>query len=194
MPSINAETVLAAALKILGIYLLYSTILRSSTLLSAMFSIAMATTNSGSLGAAEWGRVASSLMSTGVAAGLAIVLIRHGGRAAHWFSVRPDLKLSIGSPTQKWYAGSLIFIGVWILVTQFPSTLYMLTWYISQFFDTTQYSGRPNPTVQLIQTVFHSGTTIVIGLGLIFAARRLGDWLYRMSGGNPYTSTSTETQ
>jgi hypothetical protein len=190
LANIDAEAVLAAALKILGIYLLYSAILRSSVLLNAMFTIAMATTNSGSLGPMEWGRVASSMMSTVVAAGLAIVLIRHGGRAAHWFSMRPDLKLSVGNPTHQWYAGSLIFIGIWILVMQFPSSLHMLTLTLFQ----TQYSGQPNPTLQFTIALFHSGTALALGLGLIFAAPRLGNWLFRMSGAGDDTLTSAETQ
>lgn len=192
--TVNAETVLAVALKLLGIYLLYSAIFRSATLMNAMASISLVLSNTSQLGAQQWTELATSLMGTALAAGFSVILIWHGGRGAHWLSIRSDAEWSLATPTQSWYRGAIIFTGVWLLATQLPSSVFLIVWMFSQMLHPLENSGPFFSPGYLAVSIFHFIAILVIGLSLIFAARQIGDWLYRHSGADRATATTTEPQ
>ncbi len=192
--TVNAEAVLAVALKLLGIYLLYSAIFQSATLMNAMASLSLVLSNPGQLAARQWTQLVTSLMGTALAAGFAVILIRHGGRAAHWLSVRSDIEWSLATPTQNWYRGSIIFTGVWLLATQLPSSIFLLVWMFSQMLYPLENSVPFISPGYLAVSIFHFIAILVIGLSLIFAARQIGDWLYRHAGADRAAPTTTETQ
>ena len=191
---VTAETVLTVALKLLGIYLLYSAIFQSATLMNAMASLSAALMNRGQLDAHQWTQLVTSLLGTALAAGLAVILIRHGGRAAHWLSIRSDVDWSLATPTQSLYRGSIIFTGVWLLATQLPSSIFLFVWIFSQILPPQENSGSSSPPGYLAVSIVHFIVILVVGVSLIFAARRIGDWLYRLSGADLADPTTAETQ
>ncbi len=192
--STDAETILAAALKLLGIYMAFNGILNSGTFMSAMLPVAYMISNPSQMDAMQWGQFGTSLLGTVLAIGFAILLIQHGGRAAHWFAIRRDRELFIGDPTQKWYRGSALFIGVWILVTQFSGALFSLVWAVAQFFSPESLGGQIDTTKILALSTIHVAATLAVAFSLIFGARPIGDWLYRLAGGDRVPASASNTQ
>lgn len=190
--TVGAESVFVAALKLLGIYLLYNAILQSGTLMGAIFNVSQLLTNASAMAPFQWVQLATSLFSTMLTLGMAIILIQHGDRAAHWFMLRSDWEIPITNPTAKWFSGALGFTGVWVLATQLPTTFSYAAWFIANAFDREGMNIGPNPVLSGLISFMNSAVVLGVAFGLIFYAQRLGDWLYKVTiaDGNDPTETA----
>lgn len=192
--TVDAATVMSAAFKLLGIYMIFSAVLQSGSVMSAMFSVASAFANSSQVPLQQWGMVATNMLSVILAVGVAILLIRHADRAAHWFSMRADLQVPVMTPSRAWYRGTLIFIGVWVLSTKLITVVITVVWVIISLLDDSQQFVFPSPFAYGAISAFHAVTLIAIGLFLIVGAAKFGDWLYRISGAAKAEAATSEIQ